>query len=68
MDAGAPRGNDGDLPPAPKKEALRKAIDECVAKHDPKVVAVYLHAFQALDEKGWPTLEELLVEDPRLHL
>jgi hypothetical protein len=57
-----------ELPPAPEKEALRKAVDECLAKHDPKVVAVYLHAFQALDEKGWPTLGELLVEDSRLHL
>ena len=61
-------GTINDLPPAPEKKALRKAIDECLAKHDPKVVAVYLHAFQALDEKGWSTLEELLVEDPRLHL
>ena len=34
----------------------------------PGVVAVYLHAFQALDEQGWSTLEELLGEDPRLKL
>jgi hypothetical protein len=61
-------GTINDLPPAPEKEALRKAVDECLAKHDPKVVAVYLHAFQALDEKGWPTLGELLVEDSRLRL
>src|SRR4029079_16379127 len=46
-------GTIDDLPPAPGKEALRKAVDECLAKHVPKVVAVYLHAFQALDEKGW---------------
>ena len=45
-----------------------KAIDECFAKHDPEVVAVYLNAFQALDDKGWPTLAELLAEDPRLRL
>jgi hypothetical protein len=32
------------------------------------VVAVYLHAFQALDEQGWPSLAELLDEDPRLKL
>ncbi len=57
-----------DLPPAPSKEALAKAIEECFSKHDPKVVAVYLNAFQALDDEGWPTLAELLAEDPRLRL
>ena len=61
-------GTVDELPEPPPKEALVKAIDECFAKHDPKVVAVYLNAFQALDEEGWPTLGELLVEDSRLHL
>jgi hypothetical protein len=56
------------LPPTPTKEALIKAIDPLFAKHDPVVVAVYLHAFQALDEDGWPPLAELLAEDPRLQL
>ena len=57
-----------ELPEAPPKDALVKAIDACFAKHDPQVVAVYLNAFQALDEKGWSTLAELLAEDPRLRL
>ena len=61
-------GTIDELPPAPGKEVLRKAVDECLSKHEAKVVAVYLHAFQALDEKGWSTLGELLVEDSRLHL
>lgn len=56
------------LPPAPTKEALVKAIDPLFAKHDPAVVAVYLNAFQALDDTGWTTLAELLTEDPRLQL
>ncbi len=56
------------LPPAPTKEALVKAIDPLFEKHDPAVVAVYLNAFQALDEHGWPSLGELLSEDPRLQL
>jgi hypothetical protein len=56
------------LPPAPTKEALTKAIDPLFEKHEPAVVAVYLNAFQALDEQGWPTLAELLTEDPRLQL
>jgi hypothetical protein len=56
------------LPPAPAKADLAKAIDSLFSKHDPAVVAIYLHAFQALDENGWPSLEELLREDPRLQL
>ncbi len=57
-----------ELPPAPSKEALLKAIEPLFTKHDPAVVAVYLHAFQALDDQGWPSLAELLAEDPRLAL
>lgn len=61
-------GTIDDLPPAPPKDELRRAIDGCLAKHDPQVVVIYLHAFQALDDKGWPTLAELLAEDSRLQL
>ena len=57
-----------ELPSAPEKARLTAAIDKISASHDPGVVAVYMHAFQALDENGWGTLEELLVEDPRLKL
>ena len=57
-----------ELPSAPEKSKLSAAIEGLYASHDPGVVAVYLHAFQALDEKGWSTLEELLAEDPRLKL
>ena len=57
-----------ELPTAPEKTKLKTVIDEVMTKHDPGVVAVYLHAFQALDENGWASLEELLAEDPRLKL
>jgi hypothetical protein len=57
-----------ELPEAPEKAKLKTVVDDLVARHDPGVVAVYLHAFQALDEKGWSTLEELLGEDARLKL
>ena len=57
-----------ELPAAPEKAKLAAVIEELFTKHDPGVVAVYLHAFQALDESGWATLEELLAEDPRLKL
>lgn len=57
-----------ELPPAPAKEALKTTIDGLLKTHDPAVVIVYLHAFQALDDNGWSTLAELLAEDPRLQL
>ena len=57
-----------ELPPAPAKPELEKAVNTLLEKHDPRVVAVYLHAFQALDDNGWPTLEELLGSDTRLQL
>jgi hypothetical protein len=56
------------LPPAPEKAKLAAVIDDLRTKHDPAVVAVYLHAFQALDDTGWSTLGELLAEDARLKL
>lgn len=57
-----------ELPPAPPKDKLAGAIDTLLEKHNPTVVAVYMHAFQALDNDGWATLEELLHEDARLRL
>jgi hypothetical protein len=57
-----------ELPSAPPKADLSRVVDSLLETHEPGVVAVYLHAFQALDENGWPTLAELLAEDPRLQL
>ncbi len=56
------------LPAAPDREKLEGAVETLLAKHDRGVVAVYLHAFQALDDEGWPSLEALLAEDERLRL
>ena len=56
------------LPAAPPKTELATAVDKLLTKHDPAVVAAYLHAFQAMDDQGWSTLAELLDEDPRLKL
>src|SRR3954468_20958265 len=41
-----------ELPPAPGKEAVVSAVETLLVKHDPTVVAIYLHAFQALDNNG----------------
>ena len=57
------------LPEAPAKEKLAPVIEDLLSKHDPAVVAVYLQAFQALDDKGgWASLTELLESDSRLQL
>src|SRR5688500_6016677 len=42
------------LPAAPPKTELAAAVEKVLEKHDPGVVAAYLHAFQAMDENGWP--------------
>jgi len=57
-----------DLPAEPSKEALEKAISELLEKHRNEVVSVYLNVFQAMDEKGWKTLDALLESDSRLAL
>jgi len=57
-----------ELPAAPEKAKLAEVVTSLLEKHDPGVVAVYLHAFQATDENGWATLEELLREDSRLNI
>jgi hypothetical protein len=57
-----------EMPPAPEKEKLAPVIDSLFAKYDPGIVLVYLQAFQALDEHGWPSLAELLETDERLRL
>ena len=55
-------GTIDELPAAPAKADLVRTIGELRTKHDPAVIAVYMHAFQALDENGWPSLAELLAE------
>ena len=58
-----------DVPSAPEKAKISEVVNGLLEKHDPNVVKVYLHAFQATDDKGgWTTLEELLGEDSRLKL
>lgn len=58
-----------ELPTAPEKAKLTEVINSLLEKHDAAVIAIYLHAFQAMDDKGgWSTLEEILAEEPRLKL
>jgi hypothetical protein len=56
------------LPSEPSRDELNDKISKLLEKHPPEVVSAYLHAFQAMDETGWSTLEEILAGDPRLTL
>ena len=39
-----------------------------LAKYPPEVVAVYLNAFNDMNEVEWPNLKTMLESDPRLQL
>ena len=54
------------IPAQPEKAALDAAVRGLLEKYDPPIVAVYLAAFQALDETGWPLLNDIIAADPRL--
>jgi hypothetical protein len=57
-----------ELPAAPEKAKLAEVVNALLEKHDPAVVAVYLHAFLATSDADWSSLDELLGEDARLKL
>jgi hypothetical protein len=57
-----------DLPPGVDDAKLRLAVDGLLAKYPPETVAVYLHAFNDMNEANWPNLKALLEGDPRLQL
>lgn len=57
-----------EVPAAPEKAKLAEVVNSLLEKHDPAVVAVYLHAFLATSDADWTPLDELLSEDARLKL
>ena len=57
-----------DLPESMDDEKLRAAIEGLLAKYPPEAVAVYLHAFNDMNEANWANLRSLLEGDPRLQL
>ena len=56
------------LPPAMDDAKVRAAVDSLLAKYPPEAVAVYLHAFNEMNEVEWPNLKTMLDSDPRLQL
>ena len=57
-----------DLPETMEDAKLQPAIEGLLAKYPKETVAVYLHAFQDMNEVNWPNLKEMLEKDQRLQL
>ena len=57
-----------DLPESMADEKLKPAIDALLAKYPQEAVAVYLHAFNDMNEANWPNLKTMLESDQRLQL
>jgi hypothetical protein len=49
-------------------DKLRPAIDALLVKYPQEAVAVYLHAFNDMNEANWPNLKTMLESDSRLQL
>jgi hypothetical protein len=57
-----------ELPPTIDDAKLHAGVDALLAKYPPEVVAVYLNAFNDMNEVEWPNLKGMLSTDPRLQL
>ncbi len=57
-----------DLPASMDDAKLKPAVDALLAKYPPEVVAVYLNAFNEMNEVEWTNLKAMLEADPRLQL
>jgi hypothetical protein len=57
-----------DLPPGVDDAKLKAAVDVLLGKYPPEAVAVYLNAFNDMNEANWPNLKGLLESEPRLQL
>jgi hypothetical protein len=57
-----------DLPPSVEDASLKASVDGLLAKFPASVVAVYLHAFNDMNDAGWANLEAMLGSDERLKL
>jgi hypothetical protein len=57
-----------DLPKTVEDEKLKAAIETLLVKYRPEAVAVYLNAFNDMNEAHWANLKTMLEGDPRLQL
>jgi len=56
------------LPAEMDDARLKTAVDTLLAKHPQEVVAVYLNAFNEMNEANWANLKTMLESDSRLQL
>jgi len=57
-----------DLPESIDDGKLAAAVESLLAKYPREVVAVYMNAFQEMNEVQWPNLKTMLESDKRLEL
>lgn len=57
-----------DLPETMDDAKLKSAIDTLLGKYPQEVVAVYLNAFNEMNQVEWPNLKTMLSADPRIQL
>jgi hypothetical protein len=57
-----------ELPANVDDAKLKAAVEGLLAKHPPEAVAVYLNAFNDMNEANWPSLNALLETESRLQL
>lgn len=57
-----------DLPKSMDDAKLKGAVDGLLAKYPPEAVAVYLNAFNDMNEANWTNLKSMLESDSRLQL
>lgn len=57
-----------DLPEKMDDAKLKSAVENLLGKYPHEVVAVYLHAFNDMNEANWANLKLLLESDSRLQL
>jgi len=57
-----------DLPEKVDDAKLRAAVDGLLEKYPHEATAVYLNAFNDMNEANWANLKDLLENDPRLQL
>jgi hypothetical protein len=57
-----------DLPKTMDDAKLKSAVENLLGKYPPEAVAVYLNAFNDMNEANWPNLKSLLENDSRLQL
>jgi hypothetical protein len=66
--AHGPNGCADEFPEEPGADAIKKGVDTLLEKFDPTLVAIYLRAFNCIDETRWAALDELISSEPRLAL